>query len=190
MIPFEHVPEPAGFNEQTRLPGQTWLKNHPDAKRPRDLWSPFKNALADGFKNLCGYSVMHLPSRTGTVDHYLSFKNYPEQAYEWDNYRYVSDNLNKIKKNADEKVLDPYAVGDGWFEIILPSLQLVLTDRVPEEERARAEYTLERLKLGHGENIIRQREAWYELYNDGDLTLEGLRKMAPLIAKAVEKKMV
>ncbi|MDS4015603.1 MAG: hypothetical protein RKP46_14825 [Candidatus Accumulibacter sp.] len=26
-----------------------WLKANPDGTRPRDFWSPFRNALADGF---------------------------------------------------------------------------------------------------------------------------------------------
>ena len=42
--------------------------------------------------------------------------------------------LNSSKNSLPNgSVLDPYAIGDGWFEVILPSLQLVLTDKVPPE---------------------------------------------------------
>ena len=45
---------------------------------------------------------------------------------------------------------------------------------------------LQRLRLGDDERVIRQRRAWYELYQAKELTLEGLRKMAPLIARAID----
>ncbi len=122
----------------------------------------------------------------GCVDHYLSSKNHRHLAYEWSNYRYSSEWINKSKQNADEEVLDPFEVEDGWFEILLPSLQLVLTDAVPPEQRARAERTLARLHLRDDERVLRQRQAWYRLYQEGRLTLDGLREMAPLIARAVD----
>ncbi len=50
MIRFEPVPEPPDFDARARRPGGAWLAEHPDAARPRDLWSPFKPALADGFR--------------------------------------------------------------------------------------------------------------------------------------------
>ncbi len=123
----------------------------------------------------------------GTVDHYLSWKARPERAYDWDNYRFASGWINSSKQTADDTVLDPFLVGDDWFEIILPSLQLVLTDAVPEEHRARAAHTLERLHLRDDERVIRQRREWYRMYQDSELTLEGLRKKAPLIARAVAR---
>ncbi|MFB2979418.1 hypothetical protein [Microseira sp. BLCC-F43] len=58
---------------------------------------------------------------------------------------------------------------------------------VPPEQRQRADFTLQRLRLRDDERVIRQRQQWYQLYLDGDLTLEGLEKKAPLIARAVRK---
>lgn len=122
----------------------------------------------------------------GTVDHFLSCRTNPELAYEWDNYRFASGWINSSKQNADDRILDPFQVQDGWFEILLPSLQLVLTDKVPARHRARAEYTLERLHLRDDERVLRQRREWYQMYQNG-LPLNELRKKAPLIARAVEK---
>ena len=78
-------------------------------------------------------------------------------------------------------------MGVGWFEIELPSLQMRVTNAVPASHRAKAEFTLKKLKLRDGERVIRWRQSWYQLYLAGELGLEGLRKMAPLIAQAVEK---
>ena len=85
------------------------------------------------------------------------------------------------------RLLDPRAVTDGWFEIILPSLQLTVADTVPCRVRPLAEYTIKRLRLVHDERVMRQRREWYRMYQCGELTLVGLKKKAPLIAAAVAR---
>jgi hypothetical protein len=185
MKRFQRALEPAGFDEGCRQPGLAWLRANPSPKRPRDFWSPFKTRLCDAFGQLCGYSCMFEP--VGTVDHYLSCHVRRERAYEWDNFRFASQWINSSKRTADDEVLDPFEVEDGWFEILLPSLQLVLTDRVPPEHRARAEHTLRRLHLRDDVRVIRQRAEWYRMYEEGELNLEGLRRKAPLIADAIER---
>lgn len=66
-------------------------------------------------------------------------------------------------------------------------LQLVVNEsRVPESLRERARFVLTRLHLRDDERVIRQRRAWYRMYEDGELTLEWLRRKAPLIARAIE----
>jgi hypothetical protein len=185
MIPVKPVPEPKTFDAEVRTPGRAWLAQHPPPERPKDLWSPFRHLLAEGFAHRCGYTAMYDPS--GSVDHYLSVKNERELAYEWSNYRFCQEWLNKSKRDVDEKVLDPHEVEDGWFETLLPSLQLVVTDKVPRSQQARAKYTLTRLHLRDDERVLRQRREWYRMYQQGEITLAGLRKKAPLIADAVEK---
>ena len=185
MIHFDPVSEPADFDKKARKRGAAWLKSHPKAKRPYDYWTPFKPALADGFGNLCGYSAMVEP--VGTVDHFVSVKTDKSLAYEWDNYRYSAEWMNKSKQNADGAVHDPFEVQEGWFELLLPSLQLRLTDSVPPGQLDKARFTLKRLHLEHDERIIRQRRSWYRMYQQGKLSLGGLHEVAPLIARAVEK---
>lgn len=187
VIPVGKTPKPAQFDEKARTPGNQWLaENSTSTKRPPAYWNKFTADLRNGFKGLCGYAAMLDPTG-GTVDHYLSYKNHRQLAYEWDNYRFASGTLNSSKKNADDTVLDPCQVQAGWFEILLPSLQMQVTDAVPAALRAKAEYTLKRLQLRDGERIIRWRQSWYEMYKDGQLTLDGLRQVAPLIADAVKK---
>ena len=186
MIPVPNVKKPKNFDAKVKVPGDQWLKDNPKAKRPKALWAPYTKTLADGFNGLCGYAAM-FDATGGTVDHYLSIKNHPRKAFEWSNYRFASATLNSSKRNADDTVLDPFEIGEGWFEIELPSLQMRVTDAVPAVHRAKAEFTLTRLGLRDGERVVRWRQSWYELYATGDLTLEGLRKRAPLIAQAVDR---
>ncbi len=185
MIRFESKPEPTDFDDCVRRPGLQWLKSHAPSEKPYPYWHSAKPDLAAAFDYLCGYSVMFEP--VGTVDHYLSIQNHRELAYEWHNYRFAAGWINSSKQNADQDIFDPFEVEDGWFEIILPSLQLTLSDMIPDTCRAKAAYTLERLHLRDDERVIRQRREWYRMYENGELTLEGLRKKAPLIARAVER---
>ena len=185
MIPVAKAKKPHGFDDEVKTPGDAWLASHPTAPRPPALWAPYTSALSEAFANLCGYAAMHDPTG-GTVDHFLSYKHHRDLAYEWSNYRFASAPLNSSKRAADDTVLDPYEVGAGWFEIILPSLQMRLTGAVPQALRDKAEFTLTRLKLRDGERIIRWRRSWYRMYTAGQLSLDGLRTVAPLLAAAVE----
>jgi hypothetical protein len=81
------------------------------------------------------------------------------------------------------------AAGDDWFEVILPSCQMKVTERCPPEFKDRAQTMLKRLKLGDGENIVGFRQEWYRMYYEGELSLEGLARKAPLIARAVRKQL-
>lgn len=140
------------------------------------------------FRNLCAYSAVE--TFTGVVDHYRSCKNARHLAYEWGNYRYCLDKINKLKAVHDERILDPFEVQDDWFEILLPSMQLVLTDRVPPEQRDRAEFTLRQLQLRGGredEWIVQLRQSWYQRYLNNRVGLEDLDELAPLIARAIRK---
>jgi hypothetical protein len=95
MLKFTPPPEPENFDAKARQPGNNWLEKNPDKKRPKDYWSQFRSDLADGFGNLCGYTVMYEP--VGNVEHFLPFKNHRDLAYEWSNYRFASGWINSSK---------------------------------------------------------------------------------------------
>jgi hypothetical protein len=181
-------PEPAKFDERCRKRGHRWLKKHPDYEgRPHDYWSEFEPDLRDVFEGRCGYCAMLV--MRGQIDHFIPVSLFKGDAnhhlaYEWSNFRYGEGTLNQRKASA--RVLDPYEVEDDWFQVLLPSLQLVLTNKVPDDVRALAESTLERLGLRDHEVVVRYREEWFRLYREEQLALEGLRRVAPLVARAVE----
>jgi hypothetical protein len=183
---WELVAKPPGFEERAEQAGAAWAAANPNAKRPKDYWSAFRPVLADGFRQLCAYSAMYEP--VGTVDHFVSWNEDRARAYEWSNYRFASGWLNSSKQSVlSAEIIDPFTVEDGWFEILLPSLQLVPSPSVPEHQRARVTFVLERLHLGHDERVVRQRREWYRMYQDGELTLDGLAKKAPLNRCGSEK---
>jgi hypothetical protein len=183
VIPFEPRPKPEGFEDRVEKRGTAWLSANRTGRIP-PYWREFRADLADAFGSLCAYGAMF--ETVGTVDHFVSIHEDRSLAYDWSNYRFASQWLNSSKQALDStQILDPFDVRSNWFEVQLPSLQLVLTDRVPEEWRERAKLMLDRLHLGHDERIIRQRREWFRMYQDGELSLIALAPKAPLIAAAI-----
>jgi hypothetical protein len=182
-------PEPANFHQNCRLRGNAWLAGDPNlqAKLPNH-WRQFIPDLAAGFGNRCGYLVMW--DMNGTVDHFLGGPAHRNLAYEWSNYRYAAGWVNSSKKLLNQRVLDPFRVRDEWFEIDLASLHLRATPAIPPTFRARAAYTLTRLRLDHGPRVIQQRQTYYGFYQAGQMPLGQLEIMAPLLATAVRREML
>jgi hypothetical protein len=188
------IPEPAPFDTSCRQAGRQWLQlrhqnQQPLPDRPRDFWSPFRPDLRRGFGGRCGYYAMYI--HDGQVDHLVSWNtcrtnNTPELAYEWDNFRFVDGALNSSKRTLDGQLLDPFEVGDDWFELELPSL-LLRPVSVPADRQDAARLTLERLELDQGLRVLELRWEWYDKHQRGLLTLDGLRAVAPLLARAVER---
>jgi hypothetical protein len=143
--------------------------------------------LRAAFKGLCSYSAIWL-SAPGTVDHFVSRAENRSLTYEWNNFRYASAWINSRKSALRaEQVLDPFEVGEDWFEIILPSCQLVMTTHCPPAFRERAQTMLKRLGLGHGENAVSYRQEFYQMHREGKLSFDLLSRWAPLIARAIRK---
>ncbi len=186
MKPVSRVSSPPRFASVSER-GNEWLARNPTStERPPPYWREFNLELGRGFQFLCGY--MALWTTDGTVDHFVSIDEDRSKAYDWDNYRYVAGWVNSSKQNVlSTDILDPYEVEDGWFEILIPTLELVLTSKVPSEKRARAERTLQRLPIGRDGRAIKRRGVYYDEYLKKEISMDELRRRAPLLAAAIEK---
>jgi len=180
--------EPADFEQEVRGPGRAWLRKHRGrTTRPPPYWRHCHAQLAAAFEERCAYTAMFLGA-PGTTDHFVSIDENRALAYEWSNYRYASAWINSRKQALSSKeLLDPFRVGDGWFELLLPSLQLRVSERCPSSQRALAENTLKVLGLRDDERVLRYRRQWLVEYECGDIDLDYLEKKAPLIARAVRR---
>jgi hypothetical protein len=190
VIPVPNpIPEPASFDRDCRRPGNQWLAAHPnaDSKSCPSHWTRFEADLETAFVCRCGWWAMRI--ECGTVDHFFS-KNKPANrrlVYEWSNYRSAAPTLNSSKKELDDQVLDPFEIQPGWFEVLLPSMQLVRTALVPAHLQAKADFTLRRLRLDNGPKVRRNRQRYYEDYKNHGLPPALLRDYAPLVAEAVAR---
>lgn len=188
MKRFAPVQAPAEWETAGLAAGRAWLcksPQNPHRERPRDLWSPYREQLATGFGDLCGYTIMWTPN--GTIDHFVPWSQLRGtadawRAYDWDNFRYCEQWFNSSRRGA---IPDPYRVDDSWFELRLPSLELIATEAVPEDQRPAVDNVLR--WLGKDRRVIRTRQAWFRLYRDNRLDLSGLAEKAPLIAAALRR---
>ena len=188
MMRFDEVPQPAEWTTAVLEPGSEWLSlaTNRDAVRPKDLWSPFREALAAGFRQLCAYTVVWTPN--GTVDHYIPWAKVrgtsdTSLAYSWSNLRYSAAWFNSSRRSAD--VPDPFRIADDWFELLLPSLELVATDRVPQQDLERVKTALQ--WLGKDERVLKVRRDFFTMYQSGKLSIECLDEWAPLLGRALRK---
>lgn len=190
MIRFELQPEPVRFAADVARPGQAWLAaKAADGKRPPPYWNEVRVELCEAFRGLCAYSAMHLPAHSGQVDHFVSGAEDRGRLYDWSNYRFAAGSINSSKKDLRaHQLLDPFEVQDDWFEVILPSLELRVTAACPEEARARALTMLRRLRLGDDRQILHTRRNWLSQFEDGHLTFPGLMRNAPLLARALQRR--
>ena len=165
MIPVSRPTAPPYFDDLVGVPGAEWLAT-PTQTMP-SLWNAVLLPLRSHYRCLCGYLGLH--ESVGSIDHFISKNSRPDLAFSWDNF------------------LDPYEVGPGWFRIELPSLHMVATDAIPATVRAKAEFTLRRLRLHDDPRAIESRLSIMGLYCSGDPTYDigWLRAVAPLLAEAV-----
>lgn len=187
MIPVRPQPQPPEFDEKVGRPGRTWLERHPRGDPP-GLWREVHHALADAFERRCAYSTKCL-DHDGEVDHFVSIAEDRSRTYDWSNYRYCEPRINKLKRDTPAALLlDPFEVQDDWFELDDPDLRLHVTQRCPPEYRARAAYTLRKLKLDDGDRAIRGRRIWVERFEAGRAPLELVEEMAPLVARMLRRR--
>ena len=198
MIPVPHltpVNEPQLFNQICRQPGVAWLATHPD-KDPHEQsgwWSKFQPELASHFSCRCGWLATSI-ELDGIVDHWLACgprgdtpSPHRPLAFEWTNYRYAAGVINSLKGTLDDQIIDPCEVQPGWFEVLLPSFELVATNTLPQALRDRAQMTLHKLQLRRFKARF-TRWRWYQRYwNQGNPDTAALRNDAPLVAAAIEK---
>jgi hypothetical protein len=189
-MPVEKQPEPKDFFKKVQEPGEKFLVQNPHPKgnqwRGHEYWVEIIPDLYDAYSGICAYSCHWTPYDTGwkTVEHFKPKSKYPQEAYHWDNYRFVCGALNGCKGNHED-VLDPFTVKDGWFVIEFSSLQLKSGQGLSENEAKSVKSTIKRLKL-NSEALIRGRRHWIIRYLRG-YPFEYLAEHAPFLAKEMTR---
>ena len=109
----------------------------------------------------------------GTVDHFVSVDEDRLESYDWTNYR-LRRGLDQLEQAGAEvprrsSIRSPSSM---VVRVLLAVAAARPHERVPPEERERAQRVLTRLHLGHDERVVRQRREWYRMYQEGELDLD------------------
>ncbi len=183
MIPVRKEPEPADFHENVRLKGEAFLAKVPAPKsnqwKHKAFWTYCLPDLYRIYKGVCAYSAVWMAPGVKTVDHFKSKNAHPEKAYEWDNFRLASSDMNRNKGTCPD-ILDPFEIQEGWFTLDFPSLLVKPGKNLPVSLVKAIQTTINRLQLNKEDNLM-HRQDWLENYLQGAYGLEYLREKAPFI---------
>jgi len=181
VIHVDPQPEPPGFDERVRQPGQRALAEGKEELPP--LWRACLPDLYERYRGICAYLSVIIPRGTGarSVDHLAPKSKHRDRAYEWSNYRLVSALMNARKRDFED-VLDPFEIPDGWFVLELSFLQVMPSPSLDEATRSAVQATIDRLGL-NDEECIAARALYYQPYVEGELSAEQLRAWSPFVAR-------
>lgn len=180
--------EPLGWQTRVFDAGQTWLnkpgKNNRNAERATPLWGAYGKEIGEAFKHICCYTCVWVPG--GGAGHFRPWailRNSPDAhlVYDWSNIRYSDGWINSSK--GTQSFPDPFEVQDDWFELKLPSLELHATGRHPSVHDQAVKNLLERVKDNY--HVMPTRREHFRLYQEGELGLKALDRLAPLLSRAL-----
>lgn len=191
MIQIALELEPANFDTKVRQPGQLFLRQVPRPRnfewKGKDYWQKALPEMRVAYKQTCAYCAQWIPHGTGrhSVDHFLPKRLYPEQAYEWVNFRYVSARFNSRK--GIHQILDPFQIGEDWFVIDFASFFIKPNPELPPDIIQQVENTIRELKLNDDEDLVQERLAYVCSYCLGEISFSHLEKQAPFIARELKR---
>lgn len=191
MIPVKAQPEPGNFTERVRTPGQRFLSEVSNPTylqwRGKEYWQRALPDMRKAYQSICAYSAFWIPHNTGnhSIDHFIPKSQDPELAYEWDNYRYVSARFNSRK--GTHTITDPFKLLPGWFIISFKSFLIKPNPQLSIKQKKILEDTIGHLKLNADDELVEERQAWYQAYQKKEISFEHLKKMAPFIAFEIER---
>lgn len=194
MIFVQEQPEPADFTRKVRTPGQAFLRRvpRPTSKqfKPERHWRHCLSDLYAAYNGICAYSAQWIPPHVsraiGSVDHYIPKHVAPWLAYEWSNYRLCTEKMNNNKDDFMD-VIDPFMIQDGWFTIDFATFLIEPEDSLPDYLKAAVGDTITRLQLNDDDTLVQDRANQVQLYADGDVSFDFLKRRYPFIASELAR---
>lgn len=211
MMRVCQAPEPATFDQKVRQPGLLAIAElagqAPDvprlAGRPfaqvatdrseirpdkfPDYWTRVLDELMEAYHEICAFCCFRIHPVTGgrSADHFVPKSRDWRAVYEWSNLRLCSTSINGRKwNNAD--MLDPFEIGEGWFQLELVGFQVMPNPALPAETRRAVDRTIQRLGL-NASTLCKAREEDAENYWTGDVTERILDRESPFVAAELRR---
>lgn len=187
MIKIDLQPEPIDFDAKVKIPGQDFLNNVPRPRgkqwKNKDYWCSVIPDMMEAYNSICAYSSLWIKPDQPTIDHYISRDEYPNKAYEWENFRLSRWRINTRKRNHKD-VLDPFTIGESWFELDFTTFGIKPNSELKDANIKKAvQETIDRLDLDNTD-YREARESWFNNCRDNIAELE---KKAPFIAYEMKR---
>jgi hypothetical protein len=148
----------------------------------KEYWRRAIPDMVLAYKSICAYSSLWIKPDTPTIDHYISRDEDANQAYDWENFRLARWRIN-TRKGTHKNVLDPFAIGEDWFELDFTTFGIKPNPQLDKSEKEAVAKTIERLDLDN--NDYRDaREAWFNFFNHD---ISKLEEKAPFIVSEMKR---
>ena len=189
MIRIERKAEPSDFDAKVRRPGLSYLKGLPPGEKPNwsghGYWRKAKDDMINAYGGICAYACCEItPSSSAEIDHFHPRSRYQKEAYEWQNLRLCSSNINKKKRDHD--VLDPFDVRDLTFGIVLATGRLVKLTKYDPAYESLCDNTVKLLGLNEHE-YTKMRNDMLDEYLRGEISMSNLQKRNPFVYSEVRR---
>ncbi len=189
MIRIAIKAEPSDFDAKVRRPGLSYLKGLAAGEKPNwsghGYWRKAKEDMINAYKGICAYACCEItPSGSAEIDHFQPKSRYWQEAYEWENFRLCSSNINKKKRDHD--VLDPFAVRDWTFGIVLATGRMVKLKKYDPAYEALCDKTVKILGLNE-HAYTRMRNDILDEYLRGEITISNLQRRNPFVYSEVQR---
>ncbi|WP_300670190.1 hypothetical protein [Desulfoluna sp.] len=175
MIPVAAQLEPALFDDEVRKPGRAWLKKNgipldkapPEPSKLPTYWRNTQKELWTSYEGVCAYICVYFYWSLGahSTDHFIAKSSHAGQAYEWPNFRLSCMGANR-KKNKFDDILDPFEIDPDTFVLNFASGKIKPNPTFSQEVQAKAQATIDRLKL-NDPDMRRMRSEHYDEYLRG-----------------------
>ena len=190
MIPVAEQPEPPGFDERVRIPGQKFLSEaqnfSPLKWDGKEYWRKVIPDLREAYGGVCAYCAFWMaPTENASVDHFIPRSVNAALAYEWSNFRLASPKINSAKGTKD--VLDPFQIEYEWFVLDFSSLMVKPNNGLESYIFNKIQDTINRLKLNKQDPWIDYRFLLVSKYIQRRINFEELKELAPFIAYELER---
>lgn len=124
--------------------------------------------------------------RPGSVDHFLPKSRYQHLAYEWNNYRLATPQVNSYKGESTD-VVDPFIVQEGWFAIDFPSCLIQSAPNLSQIITEQIKKTIRVLKLNDADHFVQERCNVVMDFLDGHLSFDYLSRRYPFLAIEISR---
>ena len=189
MIRIERKAEPSDFDTKVRRPGLSYLKGLAAGGKPNwsrhDYWRRAREDMINAYEGICAYACCEItPASSAEIDHFHPRSRYQKEAYEWQNLRLCSSNINKRKRDHD--VLDPFDVRDLTFGIVLATGSMVKLKKYDPAYETLCDKTVKLLGLNE-HAYTKMRNDILDEYLRGEISISNLRKRNPFVYSEVRR---
>jgi uncharacterized protein (TIGR02646 family) len=181
MIPIICQPEPDGFNENVRIPGNEFLKIHVnDNINIPPYWQKIEKELWNAYGGICSYFSIYVELVDGasSVDHFIPKSQAKELAYEWSNYRLSCIGANR-KKHL-KLVLDPFQLEKDSFFINFIDGEVFVSNKKELAYQELCHKTIENLGLNCS-SLKSMRMNHFFNYINKEVSLNYLKTHSPFV---------